>query len=274
MLLAWAGLVTFMVGLVVALFGRRSPRAAHDRRRARPRPVVGPRRETAPAADAARPRRRDPGPVDRVDRGRGSGHRARRAAVRVRAPATSAGLRSRARRGGTARCWAGCCSGRAEESAPPTGCSGTVSYDDPTSDLSRRRRSVQAAVRAWLAETGDGPLRVGQRLQRATAGPARGPRGAAGSRPLRRAAARARRAPGLPGRGPRPVGRPGRGGRGARGRRRHRELRRRRARGPGDALRGVRQPQRRGRAVDDRDDAAPVRPRRARGVDAGPLRRP
>jgi hypothetical protein len=33
-------------------------------------------------------------------------------------------------------------------------------YDDPTSDLSRRRRSVQAAVRAWLADAGDGPLRV------------------------------------------------------------------------------------------------------------------
>ena len=33
-------------------------------------------------------------------------------------------------------------------------------YDDPTSDLSRRRRSVQAAVRAWLAEADDGPLRV------------------------------------------------------------------------------------------------------------------
>jgi hypothetical protein len=33
-------------------------------------------------------------------------------------------------------------------------------YDDPTSDLSRRRRSVQAAVRAWIAETGPGPRRV------------------------------------------------------------------------------------------------------------------
>ena len=33
-------------------------------------------------------------------------------------------------------------------------------YDDPASDLSRRRRSVQAAVRAWLDEGGDGPLRV------------------------------------------------------------------------------------------------------------------
>jgi hypothetical protein len=33
-------------------------------------------------------------------------------------------------------------------------------YDDPTSDLSRRRRSVQAAVRAWLEETGPGPRRV------------------------------------------------------------------------------------------------------------------
>ena len=33
-------------------------------------------------------------------------------------------------------------------------------YDDPASDLSRRRRSVQAAVRAWIAETGPGPRRV------------------------------------------------------------------------------------------------------------------
>lgn len=33
-------------------------------------------------------------------------------------------------------------------------------YDDPTSDLSRRRRSVQAAVRAWIAETGPGSRRV------------------------------------------------------------------------------------------------------------------
>lgn len=33
-------------------------------------------------------------------------------------------------------------------------------YDDPASDLSRRRRSVQAAVQAWMAETGHGPRRV------------------------------------------------------------------------------------------------------------------
>jgi hypothetical protein len=33
-------------------------------------------------------------------------------------------------------------------------------YDDPTSDLSRRRRSVQRAIRAWIAETGPGPRRV------------------------------------------------------------------------------------------------------------------
>lgn len=33
-------------------------------------------------------------------------------------------------------------------------------YDDPDSDLSRRRRTVQAALRAWLDQAGDGPLRV------------------------------------------------------------------------------------------------------------------
>jgi hypothetical protein len=33
-------------------------------------------------------------------------------------------------------------------------------YDDPTSDLSRRRRSVQAAIRSWIATTGSGPRRI------------------------------------------------------------------------------------------------------------------
>jgi hypothetical protein len=33
-------------------------------------------------------------------------------------------------------------------------------YDDPASDLSRRRRSVQAAVRDWIYRSSDGPLRI------------------------------------------------------------------------------------------------------------------
>ena len=33
-------------------------------------------------------------------------------------------------------------------------------YDDPASDLSRRRRSVQAAIRDWIARAPDGPLRI------------------------------------------------------------------------------------------------------------------
>ncbi|RYU12287.1 class I SAM-dependent methyltransferase [Nocardioides iriomotensis] len=33
-------------------------------------------------------------------------------------------------------------------------------YDDPGSDLSRRLRSVQASLRAWLDRAGDGPLRI------------------------------------------------------------------------------------------------------------------
>lgn len=33
-------------------------------------------------------------------------------------------------------------------------------YDDPSSDLSRRRRSVQAALRTWIAQTGTGPRRI------------------------------------------------------------------------------------------------------------------
>jgi hypothetical protein len=33
-------------------------------------------------------------------------------------------------------------------------------YDDPASDLSRRRRSVQAAIRDWIVRSPDGPLRI------------------------------------------------------------------------------------------------------------------
>ncbi|MGN6574488.1 MAG: class I SAM-dependent methyltransferase [Nocardioides sp.] len=33
-------------------------------------------------------------------------------------------------------------------------------YDDPGSDLSRRRRSVQAALRDWVSRSPDGPLRI------------------------------------------------------------------------------------------------------------------
>ncbi len=33
-------------------------------------------------------------------------------------------------------------------------------YDDPDSDLSRRRRSVQSAIRDWIAQASDGPLRI------------------------------------------------------------------------------------------------------------------
>lgn len=33
-------------------------------------------------------------------------------------------------------------------------------YDDATSDLSRRRRSVQTALRRWFAETGPGPRQI------------------------------------------------------------------------------------------------------------------
>ncbi len=33
-------------------------------------------------------------------------------------------------------------------------------YDDPASDLSRRRRSVQTAIRDWIARAPEGPLRI------------------------------------------------------------------------------------------------------------------
>ncbi len=61
-------------------------------------------------------------------------------------------------------------------------------YDDPDSDLSRRRRSVQRQVEHWLDERDEADAAGGERLQRQRARPARGAR--APARDARRVSAR------------------------------------------------------------------------------------